>query len=115
MPDPILNTPESPPAGPVIPVGLATRLMQIVGAGFAVIAGVTAVLDGDHSQTTVVALILSGVSFFVLAGGRYAQAALAELAQFWGVGRREDGYSLVEALLVVFLALVILIVLSRLM
>lgn len=63
-----------------IPVGLATRLGQIVAAIFGLIALVTAVLNGDHSQETILALILSAGTVFVLMGGRYAQAALANLA-----------------------------------
>jgi hypothetical protein len=59
---------------PEIPKGLATQIGQIVGAAFALIALVTAVLDGDHSQETVTALILSAVTFITLMAGRFAQA-----------------------------------------
>lgn len=54
--------------------GLATHVGQAVGAAFALIALVTAVLDGDHSQETVTALILAGVTFVTLMAGRFAQA-----------------------------------------
>lgn len=67
-----------------IPVGLATRVTAVVGAGFALVAAVTAVLNGDHSQETITFAVLSALSFFVLAGGRYAQAALGRLARLLG-------------------------------
>lgn len=54
--------------------GLATQVGQLVGAAFALIALVTAVLDGDHSQETVTALILAGITFVTLMAGRFAQA-----------------------------------------
>lgn len=60
---------------PEIPKGLATTVGQVVGAAFALIALVTAVLDGDHSQETITALILSAVTFITLMAGRFAQAA----------------------------------------
>lgn len=76
-----MNAPQQPPVAPEIPVGLATRIGQVVAAIFGLIALATAVLNGDHSQETITALILSAVTVFVLMGGRYAQAALALLAQ----------------------------------
>lgn len=54
--------------------GLATQIGQAVGAAFALIALVTAVLDGDYSQETITALILSAVTFVTLMAGRFAQA-----------------------------------------
>lgn len=54
--------------------GLATHVGQVVGAAFALIALVTAVLDGDHSQETITALILSAITFVTLMAGRFAQA-----------------------------------------
>jgi hypothetical protein len=83
--DPIVDTPESPPVEPVIPVGLSTRLLQIVGAAFAAVSAVTAVLNGDHSQETITFAVLSATSFFFLAGGRYAQAVARELRKVWEV------------------------------
>jgi hypothetical protein len=79
MPDPVTSTPESPPVGPVVPVGLATRLGQIVSAIFGLIALVTAVLNGDHSQETITSLVLMTVTVVTLMGGRYLQAAMAYL------------------------------------
>jgi flagellar motor component MotA len=60
-----------------IPIGLATKLMAIIGSLFGLITAVSVVIHGDLSQDTVTTMILSAVSFFILAGGRYAQAALA--------------------------------------
>ena len=60
---------------PDIPKGLATQIGQVVGAGFALVALVTAVLEGDHSQETITALILSAVTFVTLIVSRSAQAA----------------------------------------
>lgn len=83
MTEPLVDTPTSPPASPVIPVGLATRIQAVVGSLFFLIALISAVAKGDHSEQTITALVLAALSFFVLAGGRYAQAALAELAKRW--------------------------------
>lgn len=77
------DTPSAPPAEPTIPVGLATRLGTAVAAVFGLIALITAVLEGDHSQETIIALILAALNVFIVLGGRYAQAALAEFARRW--------------------------------
>lgn len=74
--------PASPPE--VIPVGLATKLGGVVASLFALVSLVSAVLDGDHSQETVISLILAAVTVFVLMGGRYAQAALKALGEHLG-------------------------------
>lgn len=84
MPSPT-DPPESPPAGPVIPIGFSTRVAQVVGAIFGLIALVTAVLDGDHSEETITALILAAVTVVTMLAGRYAQAVAAYLADFFQV------------------------------
>lgn len=61
---------------PAIPVGLATKIGQMVGAGFAVVAAITAVIGGDVTEETVTAMILSGVTFITMMGGRYFQAGM---------------------------------------
>lgn len=68
------SLPESPPVPPVIPVGLATKIGYVVGAGFAAVAAVTTVLDGDLTPETVTSMILSVLTFITLMGGRYFQA-----------------------------------------
>jgi hypothetical protein len=74
MPDRSLNPPSSPPAEPVISQGLATRVGQVSGAVFGLVALITAVLDGDHTAETITALVLSALSLLTLMAGRYAQA-----------------------------------------
>lgn len=64
---------------PNIPVGLATKIMALIGSLFGVITAVSVIAHGELSEDSVITLVLSAVSFFVLAGGRYAQAALAAL------------------------------------
>lgn len=64
---------------PNISVGLATKLMALIGSLFGVITAVSVIAHGELSQDSVVTLVLSATSFFVLAGGRYAQAALGAL------------------------------------
>ena len=60
---------------PEIPVGLATQLGTL-GAGIAgVIAGVSAVLDGDHTEVTITTLLISGGLIFTVVQGRMKQAA----------------------------------------
>jgi hypothetical protein len=74
-------------SAPVIPVGLATRVGAVVGAGFTLVGLVTAVLDGDHSQETITAMILAAVAFVTLMSGRYAQAVIDRI----GAAAVEDG------------------------
>lgn len=62
------------PTPPEIPQGLGSQIGKAVGAAFALIALVTAVLQGDHSQETITAMILSAVTFATLMAGRFAQA-----------------------------------------
>lgn len=69
-----LNPPDAPPAGPVIPEGLATKLGKLLIAAFAVTALVTAVLDGDHTPETLMALGGSIATAITLILGRSAQA-----------------------------------------
>lgn len=76
------SLPQSPPA-PVIPVGLATRLLQIVGAAFAVVSGVTAIVNGEVTADTVYFAVIAAANFLTLAAGRYVQAAFAFLAHTW--------------------------------
>lgn len=62
-------------------VGLATKVGTLVAAIFGLVALVTAVLDGDHSQETITALVLTAVTVWTLMGGRYLQAAAANRAR----------------------------------
>lgn len=65
----------TPSSTPEVPVGLATKLGTL-GAGIAgVIAGVTAVLNGDHTETTITALLISGGLVYSVVAGRMKQAA----------------------------------------
>ena len=68
-----------PKPQPDIPFGLASKLTAIIGSFFAVVTAVDFIADGNLTADAVTTMILSAVSFFVLAGGRYAQAALAKL------------------------------------
>jgi hypothetical protein len=68
-----------------IPVGLATKLGQIITAIFLAVALVSAVLDGDHSEATVTAMILSVVSAVSLMLGRYAQAVADRIGSYFGL------------------------------
>jgi len=54
-----------------------------VAAVFGLIALVTAVLHGNHSQETITALILAAVNTFTVLGGRYVIAKQTELAKAW--------------------------------
>lgn len=81
-----MSTPPVVPAPPVvIPVGIASRLMALVGAAFAVVAAVTAISNGEVTADTVYFAVISAVNFVTLAAGRYTQAAFALLANTWGI------------------------------
>lgn len=50
--------------------------MGTLGAGIAgVIAGVSAVLDGDHTELTITTLLISGGLIYSVVRGRMEQAA----------------------------------------
>ena len=70
-----------PAPADAIPFGLASKLMAVIGALFGAITAVDYVIDGHLTADAVTTMVLSVVSFVVLAGGRYAQAALKALAQ----------------------------------
>lgn len=65
-----------------IPFGLASKLMAIIGALFGLITAISVIAHGHLSSDTVTTMVLSAISFFILAGGRYAQAALAHAANY---------------------------------
>lgn len=70
-----VDLPNSPPAAPVIPVGLGTKLGTSGVAVLSVLALTTAVLKGDHSTETLV-LLVSAVGVLIrVIDGRYKQAA----------------------------------------
>lgn len=75
MNDVIGNTPEAPPAPPVIPVGLGTKLGTLGTALLAVVAAGTAVLNGDHTIETITALAGAVAVLVTTIEGRYRQAA----------------------------------------
>ena len=77
MPDPIIDTPESPPVGPVIPKGWATRGAELIVPLLAIIAGISAVLEGDHSEVTLTTIGGAIATFITVAFGRQMQAAAA--------------------------------------
>ena len=67
--------PASPPAAPVIPAGLATRLGAIGTLTLGVVALVTAVINGDHTSETVTALAGAVATLVATIYGRMQQAA----------------------------------------
>lgn len=75
-----MQTPSMPyrPNGP-IQFGLASKLMAVIGSFFALVTAIDFVIDGNLTADAVTTMVLSFVSFATLAGGRYAQAALAKL------------------------------------
>jgi hypothetical protein len=60
-----------------IPVGLGTKLGVGVGALAALLAIVTAILNGDHSEETVSAALVAAANFYAVIRGRMDQAAAA--------------------------------------
>jgi hypothetical protein len=70
-----------------IPVGLATKIGALVAAAFGVVAGVTAVLHGDHTEETITSLVLAAATVWWLMKGRYDQAtARASAPQTLAIG-----------------------------
>lgn len=92
-----------PAATDTIPEGLATRLGKYATALLAVVAAVTAVLEGDHSQETLLAGAGAVAVLLTLMGGRFAQAAAlyrgpaAGVAVTGDVPSRETGLAEGEA------------------
>jgi len=72
-----MDTPSSPPAGPVIPRGLATNVGLIAGALAAIAAGVAAIIEGDHTPETLGALLTAGALLYGVIRGWMDQAAAA--------------------------------------
>lgn len=60
-----------------VPVGLATKLGIVAAALSAIVAAVTAILNGDHSAETFGAILVAGSSVYAVVTGRSAQAAAA--------------------------------------
>jgi hypothetical protein len=71
------NLPDSPPAAPVIPVGLGTKAGLLMTAVLGVVAVLAAISNGDHSDETIAGLAGSVWVLSVTIGGRMAQAAAA--------------------------------------
>lgn len=67
-------TPEAPPATPVIPVGLGTKLGALGTSVLGLAALVSAFLGGDHSAETVGALVSASIVLIATIAGRFAQA-----------------------------------------
>ena len=80
MIDPTTPTPAPVPADE-ISFGLASKLTAVIGALFAAVTAIDYVIDGNLTADAVTTMVLSVVSFLVLAGGRYAQAAMKALAK----------------------------------
>lgn len=72
--DPITDTPSAPPAQPVIPLGFASKLGVYSTAALSIVALVTAVLDGDHTPETLVALAAAVITLATTLWGRFMQA-----------------------------------------
>jgi hypothetical protein len=64
---------------PNIPFGLASKLMTLIAAIFGAIGAITAVVNGELTADSIYTLSVSVIAVFILAGGRYAQAALGAL------------------------------------
>lgn len=72
-----MDTPTSPPAGPVIPVGLATKLGVVFSVLAAVAAAVLGVLEGDQTPETITLLVAALGAAYKVMDGRYNQATAA--------------------------------------
>lgn len=72
--------PETPVVLPKIPVGFATKFGVFATVAAAAVAAVTAILNGDHSDETIGALVTAGATAFALIKGRSEQAASAYAA-----------------------------------
>lgn len=55
--------------------GYATKLGELTAAVLALVAAVTAVLDGDHSTETIAALAGAVLTVITILAGRYLQNA----------------------------------------
>jgi hypothetical protein len=75
--DPLTDTPTAPPAAPVIPVGLGTFVGLGAGTGQWVAAILAAVLNGDHSITTITLIVTGAATVITTLAGRFAQAHAA--------------------------------------
>jgi hypothetical protein len=84
------DTPESPPAQPIIPIGFGTKLGLATSAIAGIVALVAAVLDGDHSTETLVALVLAVVAAVRTVDGRMNQATAALGASGGQIGTPES-------------------------
>lgn len=73
----VTDTPTAPPAAPVIPVGLGTLVGLGAGTGQWVAAILAAVLDGDHSITTITLIVTGAATVITTLAGRFAQAHAA--------------------------------------
>lgn len=69
-----LNPPDSPPAGPVVPEGLTTKLGKYAIALCAVIAGVAAIMPGDHGEVWKWMVAVATVVYTMLTASRGYQA-----------------------------------------
>ena len=76
MPSP-LNPPDSPNAQPVVPEGLTTKLGKAAIALLALVAAVSAFLDGDHSEETITAIAGAVATLVALTASRGYQAGQA--------------------------------------
>lgn len=74
MTDPLTDTPTSPPAQPVVPVGLGTQVGLAAAAAQFAACVLTVFLDGDHSQETILTLVTATVTLVTVLVGRFAQA-----------------------------------------
>lgn len=58
-----------------IPIGLSTKLGLTVSAGLGVISALTALVDGNVDQATIMTFVGAVALLFQTLGGRFAQAA----------------------------------------
>ena len=76
-------------APPPVTVGLGTKLGIVTAAAAGLIGVITAILNGDHTEETITALLVAGANVYGVVTGRMNQAAagLAAVAHVAGAAR----------------------------
>jgi hypothetical protein len=70
----LTDTPTSPPAPPVIPIGLGTSTGLGTAAALFVGGVVSLFIDGDHTPETIMSFAAATVTLVTVLAGRFAQA-----------------------------------------
>lgn len=120
MPDPITDTPTSPPAFPVIPAGLGTKIGLAGTALLGIVAALAPLLPDTGAGTSTTLATLATILASVTVLGRMLQAAAVyigggtppSLSSVLGGGERGQGY--ISLIIGVLLVLILLVVLVRL-